>query len=129
MGQQCTALMLGIKPNEELSEKLTNEDGEDLWAEPGKGKKVLSFEDSPDWHENARDALGFSFACSVPEDEEGDLGEVSVEVGDINKVREAFPEPFKKAEQKWKKFATWMKKEHGLELPEPTIFVTTVERA
>lgn len=117
MGQVVTALLLGTRPSSELENKLYVDDE---YVYEG-----LPYKKHPDRGEDGR-ALGFVFACArVPGEDEGELEDTLA----LSEIEFAFSKQIKVARKKWDTFAAYLLKTHAIELPEPEILLTAVERA
>lgn len=126
MGQVVSALMWGVMVDKRLDAKLSTENGP-LWDDYEQPKeKQLDYKQAPG-HGEHHDCLGFCFAVSnVNEDGEADLSATSFPIG---KAGKAFAPQLKRAKKRWQTFAAWLKKQHGVDLPDPEIILTAVERA
>jgi hypothetical protein len=125
MGQQVTALIVGVDLGDDLHEKLTDKEsgGDFVWDV---GKPLLDCRKTPTTSETG-DALGFAYAISGgSEDDMATMGEESIPV---RRLADAYPKERAKAEKKWRTFAKWVKEHRGVDLPEPEIILTCIEVA
>ncbi len=120
MGQTTTALILGVKATKALSRKLGP-----IWDDYDQPESErLPLELCPEY---AEDGGCFGFPVAVAfcgENGEADLGG-TYKLADLEK---AFAKPIKAAREKWDKLAAYLGA-RGIKLPEPSLLLTTVERA
>lgn len=122
MGQSVVALMYGIS-NE--TKGLVDDEGEPFWSEYSNTGKSYEVDDGP---RNAYEGgvVGYPVACGPAcNNDEGYLGEDCL----LADIEQKHAEYIKAAREKWNKFAAWALTEHGKELPQAALWLTTDERA
>lgn len=117
MGQVVTALAWGVGMNKQLADRVTGHydlifDGLDFYERPSTGERY--------------DCLAYPFAVSrSPENGEAELDDESV---CLTNVEEHFKVPLAHAKKRWAKLVKHLQKYHALELPQPCIIITPIER-
>lgn len=126
MGQKCLALAFGVVVTKELRQVLRAPSGEYLWFERGDpNRRILGSEQAPRSSDGG-DALGFVFACELPEDGEADLLERTL-LG--KEMDTAFPCERDDAKVRWREFSEWAEKSCGIHLPAGQTLLMAVERS
>lgn len=103
--------------NKQLADRVTGHydlifDGLDFYERPSTGERY--------------DCLAYPFAVSrSPENGEAELDDESV---CLTNVEEHFKVPLAHAKKRWAKLVKHLQKYHALELPQPCIIITPIER-
>lgn len=106
-----------------LYAELLNGEGEFVWDA---GESALGYREAPRQVAYSP-AVGFPYAISGGS--EDDMVTMDGDPIPISRLAEAYPRERAKAEEKWRNFATWLKKHRGVDLPDPEIMLACIEVA
>jgi len=123
MGQVVIALAWGVGMNKQLADRLTGENG--FIFSQDESATGLTFAELPVTGERY-DCLAYPFAVSrSPDAGEAELDDESV---CLTNVEEHFKVPLARAKKWWAKLVKHFHKYHVIELPQPCVIITSIER-